>query len=183
MKINRFATISWGLILLIMSVGASATMMQSEVGSIDMLVPHANNPADLPNSGDATELAWINSILEPDVAYDSKLGSGEYTFELCMDCGDPTHEVYAFLFDLTNPEYFMIKVGAKPGDDSHYLFENKDSLSWGVVDITALGIKNISKFSHIGEFNPSTEVPEPGVLGLLGLGLIGLIVAHRRKTA
>jgi hypothetical protein len=43
-----------------------------------------------------------------------------------------------------------------------------------------LGTKKYSTAS--GEYSPQTELPEPGVLGLLGIGLLGTVLGRRRMV-
>lgn len=43
--------------------------------------------------------------------------------------------------------------------------------------------KDVSHYTIARRSNPTTQVPEPGVLGLLGLGIVGFGVALRRKAA
>ena len=46
------------------------------------------------------------------------------------------------------------------------------------------GVGIFAPFSHDGETNCcEREVPEPGTIGLLGIGLLGLGIARRRKSA
>lgn len=185
MKINRFATISWGLIALIMSTGASAIMIEgTEVGAVDTFI----DSALLSPSNPATEEAWVQSVLgDPTITFAGKTEGG-FSF-----LNNPAESVYAFDL-LYEPDYYLLKLGntKKNGNgDSHFLFQNLADLVWAVFDlgISAIGAgDNPEKVSHISEFCidgecGGNEVPEPGVLGLLGLGLISLVVARRRKTA
>jgi hypothetical protein len=167
-----------------MSTGASAIMIEgTEVGAVDTFI----DSALLRPSNPATEEDWVQSVLgDPTITFAGKTEGG-FSF-----LNNPGESVYAF--DLLNePDYYLLKLGqgATASGDSHFLFQNLADLVWAVFDlgISAIGagdnpgiVSHISEFCIDGECG-GNEVPEPGVLGLLGLGLISLVVARRRKTA
>ena len=72
-----------------------------------------------------------------------------------------------------------------------YNQDSAGSLVWyldgSVSSVTLPLLFNGKGLSHYTLFNPGPgccqQVPEPGTLGLLGIGLLGLGFARRRKTA
>jgi hypothetical protein len=141
------------------------------VGSIDSFIAEdhfAGSPTEEEN--------WVNLIL----------GAGSVTFTVKNEpvnyFGTDSNGVYAFGL-ASAPEYFLIKNSTRMA-----LFQNLNDVNWGVFDSSELSdTMNIpgDKFtiSHVTEFNGQTEVPEPGVLGLLGMGLIGIVLGRRRMAA
>jgi len=166
--ILMFPVASWSL-----TIGDPAV----DIGGVDLLIASA----DLGNSGDEGEVAWVNSVLG------TAFTIGDMTktdiVEMMWVVTNEDDSVYAMDFVSSNPLYFFIKVGAGRNDlpYTHHLYTNFESLQFAVVDLDQAGyeIKNIGKFSHIGEF-PGTQVPEPVSLILLGLGLIGLAGIKRK---
>lgn len=151
-----------------------------DVGAIDTFL----DAEDLGNSGDTVELSWVNTFL-----MDKGLITTPYTTMVKVEYDNPSDvwkvtnessKVYAAQFNSYQPEFFFIKTGNTSTGD-HFLYQNVAELNWAVVDLAQSGveIKNIGKFSHIGEVG--TAVPEPSALLLLGFGLVGLAGVGVRK--
>lgn len=162
----------------------------ADVGSPDVLI----GISLLDNSGDALEVAWVNDVLKltGDAAFTVddlvKTESDDPEWANWFSVGDTGSGAFAFEFVTEQPEYFYLKVGVGKDDPqySHLLFENVDSLNWGVVTLaqtlgtTGFTIKEWGKFSHLGELGGS-PVPEPATMLLFGTGLAGLAGIVRRK--
>lgn len=175
MKKNLLAGLTAGIVIfgLISSVQA---LTLADVGAVDVIIAQT----ELANSGDATELNWVNTVLNGgyDLIFKENTVGTDWTDITDMDA------VFALALD-DSPAYFLIKTGANTGNSNHYyLFENKDSIDWAVINLndmgfTARNIENIGKVSHIDGFNQ--PVPEPATMFLLGSGLIGLVSFRKRN--
>ena len=159
------------------SMPSWAIMMGStDVGDVDTFIEEAAKV-----NGEVAETNWVNSVLVPDWE------TSAVTFTIKTP--DPL-DVNYFMTDTTNvfafellsePEYFLIKNATRMA-----LFKNLEDVDWGVFDASLLSSEmNIPTsgytISHVTELNGS--VPEPGVLGLLGIGMIGIVLGRRRMAA
>lgn len=168
--------------------GMAQALSLSDVGSIDNLLAGT----ELGNSGDQTEINWINSVLNTSYTLDDYLKydteDGDGWTQLTDDDSAYAHALQ------TDPAYFLIKTGNLQLDNTNpfykfdtFLYENLAGLDWAVIDLidqlgaNVLEIKNIGKLSHLGEVDPSTPVPEPATMLLFGSGLAGLAGVSRRK--
>jgi hypothetical protein len=95
---------------------------------------------------------------------------------------DPANALIDYISgpSITCPEcYLAIKDGNQT--PSYYFF---DLASWnGTDDIELQGFwPNQGAISHVSIWGkPSTSVPEPGIVLLLGIGLLGLLFTARRQ--
>lgn len=141
----------------------------TDVGGLDQLVQWTDS---LSNSNPTTETNWVNSILNPDTTFTVKTETVAY---IEVDGG----EAWAFVLQ-SDPGYYIIK-------NAHFwaLFENKASLGWAVFNLTGLpedmnlGGSGELTISHASEFGGTTRVPEPGSVGLIAAGILGLAAARR----
>lgn len=157
-----------GLLAFAVPGGAVTINGGTNVGSLDTLV----DSTELANSGFATELAWVQSFVPG--ATITVFAGGVYTWVEA----DGVNDIWVTPLQ-DSPNYFFLKTGAAPGTDDHYLFQNFDLKSYGVVDFGPLAIKNIGAISHIGESGGTTQVPEGSTLMLLGFGLAGVGMLRR----
>ncbi|TDT40345.1 putative secreted protein with PEP-CTERM sorting signal [Halospina denitrificans] len=146
----------------------------TDVGGLDSFEAESTT---LPNSGSATETAWASSSTGTTLTFAGKTeGAG---FSITNE--DPN----VVAFELFNaPSYFLVYDGNASSESKHVLFKNESSMDWGVFNL--LSYFDSSKLeemelSHLTEFNGSSvKVPEPGTLGLLSLGVLGLITGRRK---
>lgn len=152
----------------------------STVGSLDTKIANTGN-TEPANSGDATEEAWVESLLGFDVSYVTRTNSNNAV------AVDGLSNTYAQQL-VGTPDYFLIKIGTGGISAlSHVLFENKDKLTYAAFTLSDLGLsgsgnQKIDRLSHISEFNSSNiSVPEPATLALLISGLALISWSARRR--
>ncbi len=166
------------------AIGASfaTPALQAATYQVDTLIGSAN----LGNSGDATELNALKALLGPSgstLVMDYK-STGSVTA-----LADGPGQWY---LDVTpdQPGYFLLKfgTGGLGGVNDTYFFENigeMTKLVWTnalVNNITGgCGANNcnIGRLSHYAYTNGTNDsniptIPEPGILSLLGIGLLGM---------
>lgn len=173
--------------LAVFSMNASAVLVADAGPVYDQI----RGAYTLDNSGSLTEELSIEAILGIDIVYNQldELDSAGSSWEAVTDgvAGDYALD-FSSILTIIDPVYFLVKVGGGDGtetDETHYLFENLESLEWGFINLSWFGsevqLMNIGVISHVGVVDDgSTSVPEPGVVGLLAIGLLGM-VATRRK--
>lgn len=153
-----------------------------DVGIADILLTQQASPSG--GLGDSQLTTWINNYFgnpSPAITYTTR--TEDYF-------GYSTNDANIAAYALKSPASYFILHNAH----DVALFENKASLDWAVFDWVALGVDfNIksagTQISFISEFNgdgsPNIEdappIPEPGILALLGIGLLGASMARVNK--
>ena len=136
-----------------------------------------------PYIGTANELYRSNSTDGGGVGIDEMAFMDDYKTTFDDDNSDALIE-WLGPDIITDATHFLVKDGNN--DPSWYLF---DIAGWdGMEDIQLTGfwpaqgsISHISIFG--GDGDTTTDVPEPGTLALMGVGLMGLGAVRRRKFA
>lgn len=184
------------LCLALMSPAAWA----APIYDLDILIGSAN----LPNSGDATELAGLAAILGVDPA--------DLVMDLKVDTpnGFPAQsngvsDQWYIDVDPLEPGFFLLKfgTGSTAVTDHTYYFANVDDMTklvWSNEQVNFLtggdcgannqNACNIERLSHYALFNgadgggqnPENPVPEPASFILMGIGLAALFGSCRKQA-
>lgn len=149
------------LIFLILICVFMATPVAADMLVVSVNPPTFTNPQGLPNSGEATETAWLAGLLGFSVPFISK-----------DEDSNPLDNVPA------SWTYAVLKYGVGSLPNDHWAIwdsNNNNILELGGI----LDLPNIERLSHVSYFGP-TQVPEPTTMILLGSGLLGLAIVGRK---
>ena len=149
------------------------------VGQVDTMYAHAT----LANSSEAGENAWVQSVLGVNYTMTTKIEMPNEGPSPWVKADGPNN-VYATDLGLGAGDYFFIKIGKNELLDTHFLFQNMDSLSWAVIDLMEsfggdVALENIGKVSHIGNVS---AVPLPAAAWLFGSALFGFMMVDRKSV-
>lgn len=141
----------------------------TDVGIVDAFIAEADKAGN-----PVAETAWVNTILSGmgiTVEYEVKTEDVAYF-------STDTTDVFAFDLRPASADYFIVKNSTRIA-----LFKNLMDIDWGVFDTGDLSsTMNLPSdqfiISHVTQFN--SAVPEPDMVALLAIGLLGMIVARRR---
>jgi len=179
---NRIlAASAWALLVLFASSASAGPLDISSVGVKDLLV----GGYDLGNSENAERDFLFNYL--PTLGLGSSLSNFAYQkidiegpASFVEVTGEPAGDFWAIdfaSFGVFQPLLFLVKFGN--AEYGHYLYQNLESLQFGVVDLADItatkGNITISSISH------TSAVPEPATLSLLVLGIASVGVASRKR--
>jgi hypothetical protein len=178
-KKNRFYS---GALVALLSAAALVTSAQAA-----FIVDTKIGESLLGNSGDATELAAMEGFAnDNNLIQDLKVNSftafenapGQWYLDVAP----------------TEPGYFLLKfgTGGTSATADTFFFQNIGEMTKLVWDNSQVQFlsggggnnTNIGRLSHYTTYDPSipnTQIPEPGTLALLGLGLAAFGIRRKRK--
>lgn len=174
-------TLLGAVLALAYSAGAHAILINgTEVGDVDLFLC----AADSPNSGQSYEEQLATGCAGDSVSLPENIDIDDSGL-LSQAIADVIYN--AIDVSPTEPGYFLLKFGTGNTGEDMLVFQNVGSLSylvWTDSQLLEAGIPSnhldsISHYTFGG--TPSTSVPEPSTLALLGLGVLGLgAMRHRR---
>ena len=188
MKIRNIIKTVLATTLLGLAFPASADLIL--VGT-DLVAPASSNPS--------SEEALVFTVTSDTVMFDFKcnfssrddidgfgcmngvgVSTGTYSVGNFVVANPATSAVS---WDLTGTGYFLHSVYVKTANNVN-LYQNTGGMQVAGSG-TVMSPINKDSISHISFFvaRGTTTVPEPGTLALLGLGLLGMGAARRRKVA